>query len=31
MPSKVNAERSLWAQIAAIASFKVSINFTELT
>src|SRR5689334_6351129 len=29
MPSKVNAERSLCAQIAATASLRVSMNFTE--
>src|SRR6185295_16873878 len=28
MPSRVSAERSLWAQIAAIASLRVSMNFT---
>src|SRR2546430_516110 len=27
MPSSVRAERSLWAQIAAMASFNVSMNF----
>src|SRR5829696_401044 len=30
MPSSVNAERSLCAQIAATASFRVSMNFTAL-
>src|SRR5258705_11050882 len=30
MPRRVSADRSLWAQIAAIASLRVSMNFTAL-